>query len=48
MTANDRKSCFSYLNKLVVQQDNNYPHSVGKNPINADYSVLTEINWDKS
>ena len=48
MTANDSKSCFSYLNKLIVQQNNNYPHSIGKNPINADYSALTETNWDKS
>ena len=44
MTANDSKSCFSYLNKLIVQQNNNYPHSIGKNPINADYSALTETN----
>ena len=48
MTGNDSKSCFSYLNKLIVQQNNNYPYSIGKNPINADYSALTETNWDKS
>ena len=40
MTANDRESYLPYLNKLVDQY-NNY-HSIGKNPINADYSALTE------
>ena len=42
MTANDSKSYLSYLNKLVDQYDNTYHHSVGKKPINADYSALTE------
>ena len=42
MTANDSKSYLSYLNKLVDQCNNNYHHSNGKKPINADYSVLTK------
>ena len=42
MTANDRKSYLSYLNKLVDQYSNNYRHSINKKPINADYFALTE------
>ena len=42
MTANDNKSYLFYLNKLVDQYNNNYHHHVNKNPIDADYSVLTE------
>ena len=42
MTANDNKSYLFYLNKLVDQYNNNYHHYVNKNPIDADYSVLTE------
>ena len=42
MTANDNKSYLSYLNKLVVQYNNTYYHDIGKRPINADYSALTE------
>ena len=42
MTANDSKSYFPYLNKLVDQYDNTYHHSINKNPINADYSASTE------
>ena len=42
MAANDRKSCLSYLNKLVDQYNNTYHHSIGKKPINADYSALNE------
>ena len=36
MTANDSRSCVSYLNKLVDQYNNTYHHSVIKKPINAD------------
>ena len=39
MIANDNKS---YLNKLVDQYSNTYHTSIGKKPINADYSALTE------
>ena len=42
MTANDSKSCLSYLNKLVDQHNNTYHHSIGKKPNNVDYYVLTE------
>ena len=40
MAANDSKCYLSYLNKLVDQCNNTYHHSIGKKPINADYSVL--------
>ena len=42
MRANDIKSYLSYLNKLVDQYINTYHHSIGKKPINADYSVWTK------
>ena len=42
MTTNDSKSYLSYLNKLVDQYNNTYPHSINKKPINADYSALTK------
>ena len=42
MTANDSKSYLPYLNKLVYQYNNTYHHSINKNLINADFSVLTE------
>ena len=42
MTANDSKSCLSYLNKLVDQYNNTYHHSINKKPNKADYSALTK------
>ena len=42
MTTNGSKSYLSYLNKLVDQYNNTYYYSNGKNPINSDYSALTE------
>ena len=42
MIANDSKSYLSYLNKLVGLHNNTYHHSIGKKPINADCSVLTQ------
>ena len=42
MTANDNKSSLSYLNKLVDHYNNTYRHSIGKKPINDDYSLLNE------
>ena len=42
LKANDKKSGLSYLNKLVDQYNNTYHHSIGKKPINTDYSVLIE------
>ena len=35
-------SYVSYLNKLVDEYNNTYHCSVGKKPIEADYSALTE------
>ena len=48
MTANDTKFYISYLENLVEQYDNTYYHSIGKKPINADYSALTEKNETNS
>ena len=42
MTANDHKSCLSYLNKIADQYNNTYQHSINKKLTNADYSALTE------
>ena len=42
MTADDSKFYLSYLNKLVDQYNNTYHHSIGKKPINANYSALTK------
>ena len=42
MTANDSKSYLSYLDKLVDQYNNINHHSVKNEPINANYSALTE------
>ena len=42
MAANDKKSYFSCLNKLVDQYNNTYHHFINKKPINVDYSALTE------
>ena len=35
MTANNKKSYFGYLNKLLHKYNNAYHHSVGKKPING-------------
>ena len=48
MRANYSKSYFPYLNNLVDQYNNTYHHSITKNPINADCSVLTEKNETNS
>ena len=42
MIANDKKSHFSYLNKLVDICNNTYHHSINKKPIKDDCSALTE------
>ena len=44
MTANNNKSYFPYLNKLVDQYNNTYHHSVNKKPINGSYFAFTETN----
>ena len=49
MTANNNKSYLSYLNKQVNEYINSYHHSVGKKPINTDYSALIkEVETSKS
>ena len=42
MTANDSKFCFLFLNKLEDEYNNTYQRSIGKKPIDANYSALTE------
>ena len=42
MTANGSKSCLGYLNKLVDQHNNAHHRSIGKRPVDADYSALTK------
>ena len=42
MTANNRKSYFSYLNKSVNEYNNSYHYSVCKKPIDADCTTLTK------
>ena len=37
-----KKSYFSYLNKLVNKYSNTYHRAIGKKPINADYSSLSD------
>ena len=42
MTVNNSKSYLGYLNKLINEYNNTYHNSIGKKPIDADYSALTE------
>ena len=42
MTANDTESYLGCLNKSVNKYYNTYHHPLGKNPIHAAYSALTE------
>ena len=42
LKANDCKSYLDCLNKLVDQYNNTYHHSIGKNPVDADYFVLNK------
>ena len=42
MTANNRKSYLGYLNKLVDECSNTYHYSIGKKPVDADYSALNK------
>ena len=48
LPANDSKSCLGCLNKLVDQYNNAYHRSIGKRPVDADYSTLTEEKKTKS
>ena len=40
MTANDKESYLSYLNKLVDEYSNTYDCFISKEPVDADYSAL--------
>ena len=42
IAANDSKSYLSYLNKFVEKYSNTYHRSIGKKPIDADYTALPE------
>ena len=42
MTATDSKSYLGYLNRLVDKYNNIYHRSIGKKPVDTDYSALTE------
>ena len=42
MIANDSKPYLGYLNKLVKEYNNTYHRSIGKKPLGAGYSALTE------
>ena len=42
MPVNDTKSYLSYFNKLVDEYNSTYHCSIGKKPMHADYSALTE------
>ena len=42
MAANDCNSYLRSLNKLVDECNNTYHRSIGKKPIDTDYSALTE------
>ena len=44
MAPNYNISYIGYLNKLVDEYSYSYHHSIGKKPIDADYSVLSEKN----
>ena len=42
MTVDGSKCYLNNLDKLVDQYNNTFHHSICKNPINTDYSVLTD------
>ena len=42
ITVINKKSNLGYLNKLVDEHKNTYYYSIGKNPIDTDYSALSE------
>ena len=48
MTANDRKSYLSYLNKLVDQYNNTCHHSVGKKAFQFWLFFFDWKNWAQS
>ena len=42
MTANNEHFYLSYLKKVVDEYNHNYQDSIGKKPVDADYSALSE------
>ena len=42
MTADDGKSYLGYLNKLMDEYNNTYHCSIGKKPVEVDYSALND------
>ena len=44
MTDNDGKSYLGYLNKLVDEYNNTYHCSIGKKPIDSNYSIFIYEN----
>ena len=42
MAANNRKSYLCYSLKLVDEYNNNYHRSIGKKPVDGDYSAFTK------
>ena len=47
MTANDNNCYLSYLNKFVGEFNNTYNRFIGKKPICADQSAVTEDIGDR-
>ena len=41
MTTDNEKSCLGYSNNSVDECNNTYHYSIGKRPVDADYSALT-------
>ena len=42
MTANNEHFYLSYLKKVVSEYNHNYQDSIGKKPVDAHYSALSE------
>ena len=42
MTANKKHFYLSYLKKVVDEYNHNYQDPIGKKPVDADYSALSE------
>ena len=42
MIANDNKSYLSYFNNLVDEYNDTYHRSIGREPVNADHSILSD------
>ena len=42
MTGSNKRCYLGYWNKLMDEYNNTYHNSIGKKPVDADYSVLAE------